>query len=396
MQIRKLAVDIFRSNAQMAFQSGSRLRDRVYTETGVQAETVHFPVFGTGDARTRASQADIVPANLANKRPSVKLEPFEWFDLLDRQDTALTNVDAARNYGIVAGRALGRQFDQHIIAGALQPGAGNANVSNAYSRSGMPAGGLAFTTAGSGLLGIEDLGKAAAMIMDEVDGDAMDLTLVAPALQFEEWSKDDKFLRMEYLQQGRGQSNVMVTGNFGGHDVRVHRHPHRPAGTPDGARQAPGQEVLGVRPQLRRAGRGHHGERRHHGVDPVQAVHDDRRRSECRRVPHQQLGDHRDHHQDVSGRGGFGSPLIPSEGTAMAFKDAKIGIHTSSTGAWRLHHRLRLDHGIRLRCGPIAYWANRPGKDSNENLTARRTYDALVDFIELQSGPARMQPLVGS
>ena len=216
MQIRKLAVDIFRSNAQMAFQSGSRLRDRVYTETGVQAETVHFPVFGTGDARTRASQADIVPANLANKRPSVKLEPFEWFDLLDRQDTALTNVDAARNYGIVAGRALGRQFDQHIISGALQPGAGNVNVSNAYSRSGMAAGGLAFTTAASGKIGMADLGKAAAMIMDEIDGDSMDLTLVAPARQFEQWADDDKFLRMEYLQQGRGQSNVMVTGNFGG------------------------------------------------------------------------------------------------------------------------------------------------------------------------------------
>ena len=213
MQIRNLAIEAFRASAQMAFQSGSRLRSRVMTESGVQAETYHFPVFGTGDARTRASQADIVPANLSNKRPKCSLEPFEWFDLLDRQDTALTNVEASRNYGMVAGRAVGRQFDEHIIKSALDATA--ANVSNAYSRSGMGANGLQMTTTNNNKLGSADMAKACSMILDEIDGDMVDLTLVAPALQWETWTQDDKLISMDYLQQGAGRQNVTMTGRFG-------------------------------------------------------------------------------------------------------------------------------------------------------------------------------------
>ena len=67
----------------------------------------------------------------------------------------------------------------------------------------------------------------------------------------------------------------------------------------------------------------------------------------------------------------------------MAFKDAKIGFHTSSTG----HGGFVTVYDSTTAFASIrnnAYYATKPGKDSNENLTARRTYEALADFIEQQ------------
>ena len=68
----------------------------------------------------------------------------------------------------------------------------------------------------------------------------------------------------------------------------------------------------------------------------------------------------------------------------MAFKDAKIGFHTSSTGYGGFVTAYDSSAAFAtMRANP--YWATRPGTGTNADLTARRTYDALVDFIEQQA-----------
>ena len=206
--IANLAADRYRASAQLAFQSGSRLRSRVTEISGVRGKRQDFPVFGTGDSTQRDSQAEITPANLSTSQPWATLHPIEWFDLIDRQDAALTEVDAAGPAGTVAGRACGRKIDNHIIE-ALK----NYD-SDAYSRAGLTAG-LSHTTTNTGEITADDLATVAAMIMDETDDEDVELTLVAPALQFAVWAKDEKLANMDYLQQGKGTGNVTVTGRFG-------------------------------------------------------------------------------------------------------------------------------------------------------------------------------------
>ena len=68
----------------------------------------------------------------------------------------------------------------------------------------------------------------------------------------------------------------------------------------------------------------------------------------------------------------------------MAFKDAKIGFFPSSTGHGGIVTIYSaVDDRNTLRSD--AFFATKPPADTNENLTARRTYEALVDFCEAQS-----------
>ena len=214
--LRQLAIDTFRENAELAYQTGSKLRDRVTVASGITGESHRFPIFGSTDAERRASQADVTPANLGNKRPTALLEPFESFDYLDLQDNAITNVDAMRQYGIVHGRAVARQFDEPIIA-ALQ-----TYDANAYSRAGLAAA-LSFKTGvapDSKAAGVPNgftsahIAEAMAMLMDEMDdSDPEDCTLVYPARRFDAMAGDVKLASMDYMQ-GTGSPGVTKTGGF--------------------------------------------------------------------------------------------------------------------------------------------------------------------------------------
>ena len=206
-QISELAADAYRSAAQMAFQSNSRLRSRVFEIPNVVGKRQDFPIFGTGDSVERDSQAEIQAANLGTAQPWATLKPIEWFDLIDRQDQVLTNVDAARPAGMVAGKACGRKIDNHIIE-ALK-----TYDSDAYSREGLTAK-LSFKSGAAGRLNSDNLAQAKSMILDETDNEDVELTLVAPAKVFQAWSQDEKLFSFDYLQQGRGTENSTATGRF--------------------------------------------------------------------------------------------------------------------------------------------------------------------------------------
>lgn len=207
LQLRQLALDAFRATAATAFQSGSRLRDRVTVMEDVEAATQRFPIFGVADANSRGSSQDVVPANIGNAKPTANLEPREVFDYIDRQDQAITNVDTMRRYGEISGKGVGRQLDNDIIEALKDYDA------TAYSRSGLGAA-LSVSAGTAGKLDAADIAKAVAMLMDELDNEDAELTLVAPALQFETWIADTKLANFDYLQQGAGRSNANATGSF--------------------------------------------------------------------------------------------------------------------------------------------------------------------------------------
>lgn len=206
-QISDLAADVYRSAAQMAFQSNSRLRSRVFEIPNVVGKRQDFPIFGSGDSTERSSQSEITPANLGNAQPWATLKPIEWFDLIDRQDQVLTNVDAARPAGMVAGKACGRKIDNHIID-ALK-----SYDSTAYSRDGLTAG--LFVKSGTAQqLTSKGLREAASVIMDETDNEDVELTVVMPATVFQYLADDERLISFDFLQQARGQDNVTATAKF--------------------------------------------------------------------------------------------------------------------------------------------------------------------------------------
>ena len=201
---RALAIDAFRARAEAGYGVGSKLRNRVMEMTGVMAETQAFPVIGVTDAEVRSSQADVTPANLSNKRPVARLTPRESFDYLDRQDSALTNVDLMRAYGFQHGMAVGRQYDADIVAALA------AYDANAYSRDGLTA--ILSVDTDAGKFEAKDLAAAVGMLMAETDKSpsAADCTLAYPASSFAKMTEDMKLASQDYLS---GQ--VTQTGMFG-------------------------------------------------------------------------------------------------------------------------------------------------------------------------------------
>ena len=214
--LRTLAVAAFRATAEAAYESGSKLRGRVLEITGVEAETQRFPVIGVGIANERQSQADVVPVNLRNAKPTASLTPDEAFDYLDRQDTALTNVDAMRGYGMTLGKACSRRYDAKIVA-ALQ--SWDTDELGAYTHPGVSESDMTITVARAGSargkLDAAVLGDARSRLMDSMDGDAeeLDLTLVYPADMFKDMAEEMKFASMDYMQ-GTQAPGVTKTGTF--------------------------------------------------------------------------------------------------------------------------------------------------------------------------------------
>ena len=227
-RLRQLAIEAFKARAEVAWQSGSYLRDRVMVISGVEAEIQHFPVVGRVTAKRRASQADVVPSNIANKRPSCALSPREAFEYLDKQDTALTNVDAMRAYGETLGSAVAREFDEDIVESLKQHAATDAQWMGAYSPTDSnPA--ATFTPAtmtvqrsvasSAGTANRLDANTLAAARTALVDQDFKvnehDCTLVLPAHQLQYLLTDEHFASFDYLQQGSGRDNVTATSRFG-------------------------------------------------------------------------------------------------------------------------------------------------------------------------------------
>ena len=229
-----LAIEVYRQSFWSAYQSGSKLRDRVYVEEGVEALVKHMPVFGAVDTNQRDAGQEVTIIDVPNARPMAMLEPWESFSTVDKQVNAITNVDLMRGKGMQHGKAVARQMDEPII-GALK-----AFSSDAYSRPGMTSttygnpdtdrGSVAVTRvapgpgAGTHVLNTEteekitgkDIAKMkAALLAEDFDVDEQDVTFVYDALEFQEFASDQLLASFDYLQQGSGKDNVTATSRFG-------------------------------------------------------------------------------------------------------------------------------------------------------------------------------------
>lgn len=218
-----LAIEVYRQSFWSAYQSGSKLRDRVYVEEGVEALVKHMPVFGSVDTNQRNAGEDVTIIDTPNARPLAMLKPWESFGLVDKQVNAITNVDLMRGKGMQHGKAVARQMDEPIIDSL------NAFNANAYSRPGMTVstyGDLTATkgtrpgthvldTAGSTIVAKDIARMKAALLAEDFDVDEQDVTFVYDALQFSELASDEVLSSFDYLQQGSGRDNVTATSRFG-------------------------------------------------------------------------------------------------------------------------------------------------------------------------------------
>lgn len=201
---RKLAETAYSKAAKQAFATGSKLRSRVYEESGIVAQIHEFTVFGTTDAVDRPPAQDIVPANINNARPVARLAPWESFDYVDEMNQVLTSVAIARNKGRQSGLAVGRQFDAPIISALSEYDA------NAYSRAGLSS--ILNHDTSAGQFDSDDIAKAIEMLMGETDMDPSpeDCTLVYPSSAFSKMASDVKLASMDYIT-----NRVTESGKFG-------------------------------------------------------------------------------------------------------------------------------------------------------------------------------------
>ena len=214
-----LAIAAFKATLDPAYQSGSKLRGRVTEISGVEAETQRFPVIGVTDANERGTAEDVIPRNVRNAKPTASLTPDESFDYLDRQDTALTNVDAMRGYGMTHGKAVARRYDAKII-GAISA-AFSTSETGPYNHPGFTATDNIYDAssartnpASAAGLSAGHLSRAMEMLMQwDYDVDGEDVTLAYPSSQFSTMSDELKFASMDYMQ-GTGAPGVTKTGRF--------------------------------------------------------------------------------------------------------------------------------------------------------------------------------------
>ena len=209
--LRNLAIAAFKATLDPAYQSGSKLRAAVTEISGVEAETQRFPVIGVTDSNERGTAEDVIPRNVQNAKPTAALTPDESFDYLDRQDTALTNVDAMRGYGMTHGKAVARRYDAKII-GAISASFVASGGTGPYNHPGLTA--INTVNASTGGINAANLASAMEMLMDwDFDVDAEMVTLAYPSSQFSNMADEMKFASMDYMQ-GTGAPGVTKTGRF--------------------------------------------------------------------------------------------------------------------------------------------------------------------------------------
>ena len=196
--LRNLAKTAFEERAMDAVQTGSKLRSRVMEKTGVVGDAKRFSVIGVVKATTRGSSEDVVPANVANAKPTAQLTPSSSYDYIDNVDEAFTDVDAMRAYGYTHGKAVARDFDRKIFD-ALDD-----YDTNAFSHPGMTqtigAQTVSNTKGTANKLDAVKLAAAVSMLMDyDYEISDEELTLAYPAISFEELAEEEKFASSRFV-----------------------------------------------------------------------------------------------------------------------------------------------------------------------------------------------------
>jgi hypothetical protein len=97
-------------------QKGSKLRNSVRIET-VEGENAFFDQIGAVAAQKRLSRHSDTPRmDTPHSRRRVSLVPYEWADLIDKQDKIKMLIDPTSEYAQAAMWALGRSIDDVILA----------------------------------------------------------------------------------------------------------------------------------------------------------------------------------------------------------------------------------------------------------------------------------------
>ena len=181
---RNLSIDAYRAAVELGHQNGSKLIDAVMVQRGVMAQTYRFPVAGQVDPTTKDAYDEVTLTNPGSAKPTAILEPTYSFGMVDVGNEALTNAQWMAQQGGIHGRAISRQYDEHILAAA------NVFDSEAYTRSGLTAADMAYTTVTANEIDSDDLIECVARLKDE-DADA-DCQFVYPARQFATFAKELK------------------------------------------------------------------------------------------------------------------------------------------------------------------------------------------------------------
>lgn len=104
----------------LAEQKSSRLRNTVYTKTGVVGKTTYIDQLGSTQAVVRTSRHGDTPLiSIPHSRRKIDLKDFEHADLIDKADEIRLLIDPASGYARKQASAFGRAFDEEIITAAL-------------------------------------------------------------------------------------------------------------------------------------------------------------------------------------------------------------------------------------------------------------------------------------
>ena len=141
----------------LAEQKSSRLRNTVYTKTGVVGKTTYLDQLGSTQAVVRTSRHGDTPLiSIPHSRRKIDLKDFEHADLIDKTDEIRLLIDPASGYARKQASAFGRALDTEIINAAL----GTAYTGETGSTSvTLPAGNVVAVNAwnyetGSGNIGL--------------------------------------------------------------------------------------------------------------------------------------------------------------------------------------------------------------------------------------------------
>ena len=97
-------------------QNGSKLKGKVREETLVGKQHFFERLGATAAVKRTTRHADTPQVDSPHSRRMVSASDFEWADLVDQQDKLKMLIDPQSDYAINAAKALGRAYDDEVIA----------------------------------------------------------------------------------------------------------------------------------------------------------------------------------------------------------------------------------------------------------------------------------------
>jgi len=116
IQLSTAYVAQFDAEVKQAYQGTSVLRGTVRTRTGVVGSTHRFTKIGKGAAQPHVPQSEVTPIGASYATKTATLSDWDAPEYSDIFMQAKVNFDERRELVQVVGNAIGRRFDQLIIA----------------------------------------------------------------------------------------------------------------------------------------------------------------------------------------------------------------------------------------------------------------------------------------